>query len=378
MTPGAPRSKKIYVIAGEASGDLHGANLIHSLQSSSLFPLEIYGVGGDKIQETGAKRFFDLAHFHVTGISQAIKKLPDYQKAARVILKDLREVSPDLVILIDNPGFNLHLAKKIHAMKIPVVYYIAPQLWAWKKNRIHKIKRTVSKMLVVFDFEKKLYEDYGVPVSFVGHPLKDLIDPSAWSKTAKENKIVLLPGSRKHEVETLLPIFIAAAEKIRLSFPEMRFEIIQSPTLKKEFYQKFLQGEGNWLTLKDRESYRKIAQSKVALVCSGTATLECALLGTPMVISNRASFLTYVLAKLLIRIPFLGLPNIILNRMAMPELMQYEAQPDKIAAKTVEILGSKGILERMEKDLLEVSEKLGSGGAHQNAAREVLAFLEDR
>ena len=164
--------KKVYIVAGEASGDLHGANLIRHLQTRSSIPLEIYGVGGDKIRETGAKNFYDLAHFHVTGITAAIKKLPEYKKASKAIFAGIEKTKPDLVVLIDNPGFNLHLAKKIHALGIPIVYFIAPQVWAWAPKRVMTIKKYIKKVLVVFQFEKKFFEDHGVPVAWVGHPSK--------------------------------------------------------------------------------------------------------------------------------------------------------------------------------------------------------------
>ncbi|MGH7197437.1 MAG: lipid-A-disaccharide synthase, partial [Candidatus Omnitrophota bacterium] len=180
-------ARKIYVIAGEASGDLHGSILIKNLKECSEAPLEIYGVGGEQIRQTGALAFFDLAHFHVTGFTDAITKLPLYKKAASTILAQIRSVRPDVVVLIDNPGFNLHLAQKIHALGIPIVYYIAPQIWAWAPKRILKIKRYVQKVLVVFEFEKKIYEDQGIPVVWVGHPLKDLIEGAAEPRGVKEN-----------------------------------------------------------------------------------------------------------------------------------------------------------------------------------------------
>ena len=364
---------KIYVIAGEASGDLHGANLIEALKRLSPFPVTFFGVGGDKIKDTGALDFFDLAHFHVTGITQAVRKIPQYQKAGRLILKSIEERKPDLVVLIDNPGFNLYLAKRIQAMGIPIVYYISPQIWAWKKNRIFKIRRTVKKMLVVFEFEKSIYEEYGVPVAFVGHPLKDEIGPVETSMP--DRWVTLMPGSRRHEVASLLPNMLEAAAKIAAKFPDVSFKLIKSPTLGADFYEPFLAAKKVPVEFVEKDAYGVIQKSLLVLVCSGTATLECALLGAPMIITNRPGLLTYLLARALVRVPYLGLPNLVLGRMAMPELLQYDATPEKFAEKACQILSDDKLRGKMKKDLSEISARLGHGGAAENAAREILRLL---
>ena len=376
-------SKKIYVIAGEASGDLHGANLIQNLVHHARTPLEIYGVGGEKIQATGAREFLDLAHFHVTGLTDAIKRLPQYQKAADELLKKIKEIRPDLVVLIDNPGFNLHLAKQIHRWRIPVVYYIAPQVWAWAPKRILKIKRYVTKVIVVFEFEKRIYEENGIPVAWVGHPLKDLIHPSGDSTHAREamgiqNKtplISLLPGSRKGELKILFPIFAKASKMIAKEFPEIRFALIKAPTLTKDFYERLFKENDVRFSLTENDAYEVIKASDLAIVCSGTATLECALLETPMIITNKGTFLTYLAAKSLIKVPYLGIPNLVLGEKKIPELLQYDATPKKIASEAVRILSDKRSQELMKNDLKEVSRRLGEPGATGRAALEVLKLL---
>ncbi len=377
----SPEPKKIFVIAGEASGDLHGANLIKSIVAQAKEPVEIYGVGGDQIRETGAREFFDLAHFHVTGITEALIKIPQYKKAELTILSSIRRTRPQLVVLIDNPGFNLHLAKEIHAMGISIVYYIAPQVWAWGERRIFKIKRTVKKVLVVFEFEKKLYEDQGIPVSWVGHPLRDLVESSPSSKKTGETVVSLLPGSRAGEVKTLLGLFLKAARLIQKEIPQSSFQVIQSPTLSKDFYDPWVQKEkktgGVRLSLVEKDSYPAIERSDLAIVCSGTATLECALLGTPMIICNRAGVVTYLFAKSLIKVPYLGLPNLILGDQKMPELLQYNATPEKIAQTALRILQDKEIQATMRADLAKVKKQLGEKGAAKRAAEEVLSLLQE-
>lgn len=366
------------MIAGEASGDLHGASLIKHLRSLSREPLEIYGIGGDKIRETGALGFFDLAHFHVTGITDAIKRYPQYKKAAAVILENIRKVRPDLVVLIDNPGFNLHLAEKIHALGIPVVYYIAPQVWAWAPRRVLKIKKFVSKVLVVFEFEKKIYEQNGIAVQWVGHPLKDLITSQTAGGPHKTNGgpvISLLPGSRKGELKMLFSVFTQAACLISAGLPGVSFNLIKAPTLPASFYERLLQCCELDIRLIEEDSYAAIRSSDLAIACSGTATLECALLGTPMIIANRGTWITYLAAKLLIQVPFLGLPNLILGQKKFPELLQFDATGEKIAAEALRILRNPGTMTQMKKDLEEVSRRLGEGGASKRTAEEVLKIL---
>ena len=376
--------KRIYVIAGEASGDLHGANLINNLKTHAKEPIQIYGIGGDKIRATGAYGFYDLAHFHVTGLTDAIRKLPQYKAAAKSILAKIKNIRPELVVLIDNPGFNLHLAEKLTAMGIPCVYYIAPQLWAWNPKRITKIKKYIRKVFVVFEFEKKFYEDAGVPVSFVGHPLKDMLETTGEVRQIKEKigigadgqLVALLPGSRKGELKILLPILIEAARRIADRLPKSYFALLKAPTIPKEYYQKMLAGSGLHIDLVEKNHYEVLKASDLAVVCSGTATLECALLGTPMIITNRGTFITYVAAKAVIRIPFLGLPNIILGKPAFPELLQYDATAEKISGEALSILSNVKTRERMKRDLEEVSRRLGEPGAARRAAIEILKVLD--
>jgi len=376
-------TKKIFVIAGEASGDLHGSNLIKNLKKTAKPPIEIYGVGGDKIRETGALEFFDLAHFHVTGITEAIKRLPKYQEAGRIIFSRIQKVRPDLVVLIDNPGFNLHLAQKIHGLGIPIVYYIAPQVWAWAPKRILKIKRFVKKVIVVFSFEKEIYENEKIPVVWVGHPLKDLIDTNkisepVWAAPSNDGAplhICLLPGSRKGEIKMLFSVMLKAAGIISKKFPGAAFHLIKSPTLSKEFYERLIPKNNVKISLVEENSYETIRRSDLAIVCSGTATLECALLGTPMIITNKGSFLTYIAAKSLIRVLYLGLPNLVLQGKKIPEFLQYDATPEKISEEALRILSDNSLRCSMKKALKEVSEKLGPPGATERAAQEILAVI---
>lgn len=369
-------TKKITVIAGEASGDLHGSNLIKEMRAASTEPLEIHGVGGDKIRQTGALSFYDLAHFHVTGFTEVLKHIPQYAEAEKVILSQIQKTRPDLVVLIDNPGFNLHLAKKIHALNIPIIYYISPQIWAWAPKRVLKIKAYVQKVLVVFEFEKKIYEEHRVPVTWVGHPLKDLLETVREKKLGSPT-IALLPGSRKGELKMLFSILARSAAKIAEKMPSAVFAVIKAPTLSRKFYEELIQKEfrGLHCTLVEEDAYAVIKGSDLAIVCSGTATLECALLGAPMIVVNKGSFLTYVAAKMLARVKYLGLPNLILGKQGFPELLQYDATPDKIFQAAMKILSDDVLRRSMKQDLEEVSKRVGGLGASRRAAQEILSAL---
>ena len=377
---GAQALKKIYIVAGEASGDLHGANLIKHLRDRSSAPLDIYGVGGDRIKESGAKNFYDLAHFHVTGITAAIKKLPEYQKASKAIFADIEAARPDLVVLIDNPGFNLHMAAKIHALGIPIVYFIAPQVWAWAPKRVIKIKKYIQKVLVVFQFEKKFFEDHGVPVAWVGHPLKDLVQTTVGPESREDVKtkgrvVALLPGSRKGEIKLLMDIFLKAAGRIRSALPGTAFALIKAPTLPREVYAERLKKIDFPVQIVDKYSYDVIRDAELAICCSGTATLECAILGTPALVVNKGSLVTYIAAKNLIKVKYLGLPNLILGEKKFPELLQFDATPEKIAQEAVHILTDKKVRQEMKEACEETSRRIGETGASVRAADEILALL---
>lgn len=378
-------AKTIFVIAGEASGDLHGANLIRHLRAESPEPLKIHGVGGDRIRETGALDFFDLAHFHVTGFTDALKRIPDYKRAERHILDALGKSRPDLVVLIDNPGFNLHLAEKIKKMRVPIVYYVAPQIWAWAPGRIEKIRRTVAKMFVVFEFEKELYERHGVPVAWVGHPLRDLTDAARNAAETRKTLLLgknqrlvgLLPGSRKGEIKMLFSIMMKAAERIFRKYPDTAFALFKAPTLPKAVYQRMIvKARVKFpLSLVEEDTYTAMKACDVAISCSGTATLELALLGTPMVITNKGTILTYATTRALIRVPYLGLPNIVLGERRIPELLQFAATPRRMSAEVVRLLSDDTAREAMKRDLEKVSQRLGETGANRRAALEILEFL---
>jgi lipid-A-disaccharide synthase len=369
--------KRVFLIAGEASGDVHGALLAESLHGMSP-DLEIYGAGGARMREAATAGFVESAHLHANGFTEVFRSLPGYARLFGTLAGRIREVRPDLVVFIDNPGFNLRLAKKVGASGIPMVYYICPQVWAWGEGRVELMKRLFRKALVVFQFEEEFYRKRSLPAVWVGHPLRDLVTPleARPARPAGETRIVLLPGSRTHEVRTLLPILLKACEKIRRRLPNAQFQLIKAPTLEPRFYAEIL-GRAPDLRVRivDEEKYAALRDADLALVCSGTATLECALLKVPMVVVNRASFLTYLVARAVIRVKHLAIPNLLAGETIVPELLQYACDPANVAIAAFDILENPEKAEAMRKRLEEANRKVGGAGASARAAAEILKEL---
>ena len=333
------RSKKLYIIAGEASGDLHGANLVKSLLQQDPM-LMIRGWGGDLMKAAGVevqKHIRDLAFMGFTEVLLNINQILSNFKSCK---SDILQYKPDRVILIDYPGFNLRLAKWLKEQNIPVTYYISPQIWAWKENRIHTIKKVVDQMLVILPFEKSFYQKHGMQVEYVGHPLIEavdrasLLDNSSYPINAPKH-IALLPGSRKQEIKRHLPIFIQVAQL----YPEEQFVIVGAPALDPAFYELILEPFNTKnISWSPMGTYRILSHSKAALVCSGTATLETALLKIPQIVCYKGNILSYYIARMLIKIPFISLVNLILNEGFLRELIQNDCTADNIKSELDNIL----------------------------------------
>jgi len=422
-----PMSKKILIIAGEPSADLHGASLIKAILAKSP-DTKFIGMGGELMKTAGANLYYDLSKISVIGFAEVIKKLPLYKKIFNGLSLKLDSEKPDAVCLIDYPGFNLRFAKEAKKRHIPVIYYISPQVWAWHKGRIKTIKQIVDKMLVFFEFEKALYEKHGINAAFVGHPLIESVKPSMAKndalkkfKLTQEQKIIaLLPGSRQTEVRKVLPIMLKSAEIIanELCHSEgakrpknlkreilrpfgaqddtpVQFIIIKSSIVGMNVYEKILCA-GAWghpagspahfytksphgvptVSIIDDNRYDAVNISDFALVASGTATLETAILGVPMALVYKVSFLTWFLARILIKIPYIGLVNVVAEEKIIPEFIQFGANPKKIAGECIDILQSPARISKIKIALAQVKEKLGPSGASANAASEILAFLD--
>ena len=376
---------RVMIIAGETSGDLHAAHLVRSLKSHDHH-IEIFGVGGKRMKEEGADIVCDIVDLAVVGFVEVLKNIGTFKKLFEKLLKLLETKRPDAVILVDYPGFNLRFAKKAKEKNIPVIYYISPQIWAWGEKRIAEIKKCVDKMIVIFGFEEELYKQAGIKVSFVGHPFLDIVKP-AWKKEetikhlhAKHHslKIALLPGSRAKEIERHLPIMLKACEKIREMLPDTEFILSRRKELDGSIYNKIIAGSPIKPHSLENRPYEIMGASDLVLVSSGSATLETAIMQKPMVIIYKTSFITWLLAKNLIKIPDIGLVNVVAGKRIVPELVQFEVTPSNLARESLNILNDKNLQEHIKKDLMKVKEKLGDSGAVDRAARLIQSILKAR
>ncbi len=360
------------ILAGEVSGDTHAAHLVSELKKR-MPQATFIGMGGPLMEKEGVRLFYTLKDLAVLGLIEVLKKYFHFRRIFNHLASILKTEKPDLLILVDYPGFNVRFAKVANKNKVPVLYYISPQVWAWAKWRRYVIARRVQKMLVVFPFEKDFYRATGLDVEYVGHPLADSLQPASLSK---ENVIGLLPGSREHEVERLFPLMLAAAEAIYKEESGVQFVASAANDALMASMREMAAGVHFPLTIL-KESLRDIAQrSRVVMVASGTATLECAALIAPMVVVYKVSFLTWLLARLVVRLPYIGLVNIVRGKKVVPELIQFQATPDRIAKEVLSLLNSPDKSEKMKEELEKVRHAIGEKGASARAAQAVETFLQ--
>jgi len=376
------QQKKLFVVAGEVSGDMHAASLIKELKA--LNPnIKIMGLGGKRMQEEGVKLFFDLTKIAVIGFTEVLRNIWLHRKIFYDFIKRAEQERPDAIILVDYPGFNLRLAKELKKRGFRVIYYISPQIWAWGKERIEIIKENVDKMIVLFDFEKDIYLKEGINVDFVGHPLLDSVHTTLpkeqFVKVASlENKkpiITLMPGSRKNVVMKNLPIMIESAKIIYKNFPNAQFLVLSSSNVDIDIYHSQIKKTNLPIRLFESQHYNAIACADLALCASGTVTLETAILNTPMLIIYKVSFLTWAFAKTLVKIPYIGLVNVIAQRQIIPEYIQFNAKPEVIAREAIELLNKKERYQTMLNDLSQIKKHLGSPGASRKAAESILSMF---
>lgn len=366
------KPKHIVIIAGEASGDLHAASLIEALNASGE-DFIFSGIGGQHMQDAGAEIISDLARFGVTGIAEVLKHIKTIKRAYRATQAHLRETKPDLLILVDYPGFNLRLAqyaKKV--LDIRILYYISPQLWAWKPGRIKKIQATVDHMAVIFPFEKQIYESAGVNVSFVGHPLTTIKEDENTKHPTREalnlpvNKqlLAVLPGSRINEIERHLPTLYQTAKRLLTTHPDLHFTIPVANTLTLEQIRKFWDDTKVPCTLIQNQKATDIARlSDAIVVASGTASLECALLGKPMCIIYKIGLISAIAASIFLRIQYIGLCNVLTQKMTVPELLQYDFTPSELSKVLTELLDTKdttGLRQAITKRLSQLKKSLSA------------------
>ena len=380
--PSSTRSARILIITGEASGDLHGANLAAALKAKAP-ELSILGVGGPRMQAAGVELVQSLGHLNVIGIAgpSAVRALA---RRVLAIRRMLRRDPLDLVVLIDNPGLNFHFARVAKRAGHRVVYYIAPQLWAWRPRRMRWIQRRVDYVVVILPFEVELYRRAGVPCAFVGHPLLDEVAPSydrdrlraAYGLPREACVIGLLPGSRAGEVRALLPVMLEAARLLQGQGRSLKVILAVAETVDPDEIKRLCDGAELDVRLVARDPNGVMAAADVLFIASGTATLQAAIIGTPMVIVYKLPWLTYLLARLLVRVPSIGLANLVAGRPFIPELIQHQATPARLAEEARRILDDASYRERMRTEMTRVKSLLGPPGASERAAAMVLQQLD--
>ena len=365
---------RYYIIAGEASGDLHGSNLIKELRRQEP-DAAIRCWGGDLMEEAGGtlvKHFRELAFM---GFVEVLMNLGTILRNLRFCKNDILEWKPDALILVDYPGFNLRIAKWAHEQGIKVIYYISPQVWAWKENRVKQMKRDIDLMLVILPFEKEYFKNkWQWDVDYVGHPLVEVIDRYAVEhpKPKQKNEVIaLLPGSRKQEILKKLPVMLEVSRR----FPNEKFVVAKAPGVEEAFYETLLAPYPNVEAVSNK-TYSILNQSKAALVTSGTATLETALFGVPEVVCYKGNPISYEIAKRVISIKYISLVNLIMDRLVVKELIQHDMNPEMVSAELSQLLTNSERTAQIKKDYTQLHDLLKAGGsASVNAVNRIRAFL---
>lgn len=374
---------KLMIITGEVSGDLIGAALIRELKSLKS-DLKITGIGGDRMQSEGMELRYHTDQMAFLGFVEVIKHLPFIRKVQKKLIDVIKKEKINCVVLIDYPGFNLSIAKKLKPLGVKIIYYVSPQLWAWAKGRVKKVRKLVDKMLVVFPFEVEFYKKENVNVDYVGHPLVERINQykfltrdEFFSKfnIDREKKILLvMPGSRKQEVKAIFPEIIIAADRLAQQF-NLQVVVARSKNIDATFLRQN-SGSEKFITIEDH-NYELMKYSHFGIIKSGTSTLEAGYFALPMIVVYKTNPLTYLIGKQLVKLDRIGMVNILLDEMVVPELIQSEANPVNIFNTASKILSDNQAYENIKHKLGSVKEKLGSDGASQKAARSILEILNE-
>ncbi len=369
-------SNSLLIIAGELSGDVQGGKLVAEIKKLSP-DVKITGIGGDNMEAAGMELLHHIREMSFLGFTEVLKHLPFIHKIMNELTEWIETNRPETILLIDYPGFNLKLAARAKKLGCRVVYYISPQIWAWGGGRIKKIARFVDHMIVVFPFEEELYKSAGVKVDFVGHPILEGLSSEFTKENFFEshalkldnNVVGLLPGSRAQEVENLYLPMLEAVELMRRDLPNLQTVTGVSPTLNEDLYNNI---EAGLRVEHSKATYDLMKHADLLFVASGTATLESACFGTPMIIVYRVSPISWLLGKMLIKLKNIGLVNIVAGRQIVPELLQSEVTAARLAAEGVSLLGDKTLMEETIKKLLMVKDSLGKMGASKRAAEIIV------
>jgi lipid-A-disaccharide synthase len=375
---------RILLSSGEASGDLYASELLRELRKR-LPSIEAFGLGGPRSKAQGAELLVDLEEISVIGLVEVVGKIPALRRAMTGLVEEARKRKPDAAILVDFSGFHLRLAKRLHEMGVPILYYVSPQVWAWRRGRIRRIRDLVDEMLVILPFEEAFYREEGVRVRYVGHPLVDLVESARTREKFCSDLgldpsrpiVLVLPGSRRREIELHVPVLREVVESLSTERPDLQIVMSRAPTVAASWIEAALGETISKVHMLAGGTYDGMKHAAVAVVASGTATVEAALSETPMVVVYRVGRLTYALGKPFVRVPYYSMVNLIAGRRLVPELIQKDMTAESIRAQ-VEALLEPGAAEEMKRGLREVKARLGGKGASSRAADAVLAFLQSR
>ncbi|MBP2649994.1 MAG: Lipid-A-disaccharide synthase [Firmicutes bacterium] len=374
---------KVMISVGEASGDLHGASVAEALKK--LEPsAKLFGMGGSTMRTAGVEINFDIADLGVIGFVEVIRNLPRLFKLRDQLAELMVRERPDVLVIIDYPDFNIRLAKIAKKLGIPVVSYIPPTAWAWRRGRAKEVAKTVERVASIFPFEAEVYQEAGANVTFVGNPSLDIVKSTMTKEEAYQyfdadpakRIILLMPGSRNQEIINLLPVMLEAAEKVCQKAPDCQFYIPVASTISREILQNIVSEFNISVKFTTDKNYDLMNISTASIVASGTATLETALMALPTVIIYKLATITYWLGRLLVKVPYFGLPNIIAGRKVVPELLQNEANSENIANEVLKMLNDSIVRQQIVSDLIEVKTKLGQYGAIERVAKVILEVAE--
>lgn len=373
----------VLIIAGESSGDLHGSALIDEIKTLSP-DLKLFGIGGHKMRSSGLELIFHSDELNFMGFIEVIKHIPYIKKIQKKIIEEVINRKTKYAILIDYPGFNLSLAKKLKNLNVKILYFISPQIWAWGHSRIKKIKKLISKMFVLFPFEEEFYKKFEVEAEYVGHPLITILNNYKFLNKSEllekfnldksKEILLLLPGSRKHEVSLILPSILPAAEKLSKLY-NMQIVIACSNSIEEDFIRS--SANSNSYKIISGYTYDLMKNSKFGIIKSGTSTLEAGLLGLPMIIVYKANYLSYLIGMLLIKVKYIGIVNILSGRLIVPELLQTKLTEKNILSIVNNLLSNPQKIELMKQELSNLSQKLGSKNSAKITAKKIIDFINE-
>jgi lipid-A-disaccharide synthase len=370
--------RRVLISSGEPSGELYGALMLRELKTL-VPPFEAFGLGGDELAAQDVRLMAHVRELAVVGLLEVLRHLPRLRRIMRDVLAEVDRARPDLAVLVDYAGFHLRLARHLRERGIPVVYYVSPQVWAWRRGRLNTIRECVSRMLVLFPFEPKVYEDAGIPVTFVGHPLVDRLAPAADRGEVRRSLgldparplVAVLPGSRRQEVEYNLPPLVGALRILAARRPDLQLVLAAAPALDPRWLEAQLAGTS--VRIVAGRAAEVLQGAELGLVASGTATVEAALAGTPMIVVYRLSPVTYALGKPFVHVPHYAMVNLIAERRLVPEIIQREFTAERVAGEALRLLGDAASLDVIREGLGEVRRRLGGPGASRRAAEAVAA-----